>query len=248
MPTKKIIALTASFLVVFLVFLVILMPAQVVKAALMPTPDVDSGAPDIRVSGLWWKGHADSIWKQQLISVNWEMDWRGLTPGLLLESATGEIEVSGWFGVSNGGWELADANALLPARQVSEFLPMGRADGVLKLSQVGLSFSDDTVEHVSGALHYTGGELNWGFGEPVNVPPLDGLLSMQASGPQLEIQDNKKQKLAMAFVEDKRLVLQVLQAFPQLLGMAELGGDPNEEVYRTSRPLDLSALDDGAGA
>ena len=101
---------------------------------------------------------------------------------------------------------------------------------------------------VSGALHYTGGELNWGFGDPVTVPPLDGLLSMQASGPQLEIQDNKKQKLAMAFVENKMIVLQVLQAFPQLLGMAELGGDPNEEVYRTSRPLDFSNLGDGAGA
>lgn len=248
MSTKKVIALVGSFLVTLVIFVVILMPAQVVKGALIPAASTDSGAPDVRVSGLWWKGHADSIWKQQSISVNWEMDWRGLTPGLLLSSATGEIEVSGWVGVSNGGWQIADANALLPARQVSEFLPMGSASGVLKLSQVALNFADDAVEHVSGALHYTGGELNWGFGDPVTVPPLDGLLSMQASGPQLEIQDNKKQKLAMAFVENKMIVLQVLQAFPQLLGMAELGGDPNEEVYRTSRPLDFSNLGDGAGA
>jgi general secretion pathway protein N len=232
------------FIFSLLAFSIVLMPARALKSLVVPETIAEPAIARMRVSGLWWKGRAETVWQEQRLSLSWEMDWRGFRPGLMLSSAAGLVEVGGWIGVKAGNVNMEGVSAVLPVATMSKFLPLGHADGVISVSGFALTLADQVILDIAGEVSYSGGEADFGFGDSVVVPPIMGLFSMPRGAPQLDIHSSEEVRLARIFIEQDMVILQVLRAFPQLLGMSDLEGDAADEVYRVSQPLDLSALAD----
>lgn len=241
---RSVVLYSVVFLCALSAFSVVLMPAGALRNLVVPRDASEPALQRMRVSGLWWKGRADTVWQDQQLSLGWEMDWRGFRPGLLLSSAAGLVEVNGWIGVKAGNVNMEGVSAVLPVGAISKFLPLGHADGVISVSDFAITLADKAILNISGAVSYSGGSADFGFGDSVVVPPIVGLFSMSEDAPQLDVQSSEEVKLARIFMEKDMVVLQVLRAFPQLLGMSDIDGGAGDEVYRVSQPLDLSALAD----
>lgn len=239
---KSIVLHLAVFFFALSAFVIVLMPAGTLKGFVLPVDASEPALERMRVSGLWWRGHAETVWQGQTVSFGWEMDWRGFRPGFLLSSAMGRLVVGGWVGVKGGNVNVEGVSAVLPAGAISKFLPFGNADGVISVSDFAAILSDQAILNISGGVSYSGGNADIGFGDSVVVPPIMGFFSMSSGAPQLDIQSAEEVRLARIFIEKDMVVLQVLRAFPQLLGMSDVEGGGGDEVYRVSQRLDLSSL------
>lgn len=225
------------FFSALLVFIVVLMPASAIRSLVVPVHAPEPALDRMRVSGLWWKGYAETVWQGQQLSFGWEMDWRDVRPGLLLSSAAGMVEVTGWIGVKGSGLSMEEIRAVLPVSAVSKFLPFGQADGVISVSDFAVTLAGQSILNISGSVNYSGGSADFGLGDAVVVPPIKGLFTMANGAPQLDVQSAEEVRIARVFIEEEMVVLQVLRAFPQLLGVSDVEGDASDEVYRASQPL-----------
>lgn len=231
-------ALGAVFVTSLVVFLVALMPAALVidrVPALRP-----GGAPLVLsdARGPWWDADVRARWRDQQGRLSWRLDWHGLTPGVNLSLATGDLNARGWLGAAWGDWRLEQWRAEVPVGMVSRQVPQGDADGTVSLSLLVLELVDENVVDARGTLDYSGGTVSWGRDGAARVPPLDGRLAMSEDVPQLTVTGPDEQQLVLARLENKTLNVQVRRAWPQLLGVSQ-GGDPSDVVFRMRRPLTL---------
>ncbi|MEP5051227.1 MAG: type II secretion system protein N [Alloalcanivorax venustensis] len=231
-------ALGAVFVASLVVFLVALMPAALVidkVPALRP-----GGAPLVLsdARGPWWDADVRARWRDQQGRLSWRLNWHGLTPGVDLSLAAGELQARGWLGAAWGDWRREQWRAEVPVAMVSRQVPQGDADGTVSLSLLVLELVDENVVDAKGTLDYSGGTVSWGRDGAARVPPLDGRLSMSESGPRLTVTGPEEQQLVLASLENKTLSVQVRRAWPQLLGVSQ-GGDPSDVVFRMRRPLTL---------
>ena len=233
---RRWIALGIVFLVSLCVFLVALMPAAVVVGRL-PALRV-GGAPATlsNAQGLWWKGAANVRWSDWQGQLRWQLDWHGFAPGALFDIAASGLSARGWVGGSYGDWRLEQWRASVPVAAVSRYVPQGSATGVVEVNLAALEFSDNTVIDARGTLHYGGGVVSWGRGGSASVPSLNGLLAMEKAGPRLTVTGPQQQELMRAGIANKRLSVQVLRAWPELLGVSQ-GGNPGDVVFRMSQPV-----------
>lgn len=233
---RRWIALGIVFLASLCVFLVALMPAAAVVERL---PALRVGGAPVTLSnaqGLWWKGAVDVRWRDRQGQVRWQLDWHGLTPGAQIDINASELSARGWLGGFYGGWRLEQWRASVPVAVIGRYVPQGSATGVVAVTLAALEFSDDAVTDARGTLHYGGGVVSWGQGGSASVPALNGLLAMEKEGPRLTVTGPQQQELVRAGIVKKRLSVQVLRAWPELLGVSQ-GGNPEDVVFRMSQPV-----------
>ncbi|MED5387712.1 MAG: type II secretion system protein N [Pseudomonadota bacterium] len=239
MPRSLTLALV--FLVSLLVFLIIGMPAA---AVVEQVPALRPGGAALTLSdprGRWWQGQARWRWKQLQGSLDWELDWHGLVPGanLSLRSDRGEsARLSGWLGADWGDWQLEQARLSLPVAMVAEHVPQGSADGRLDGVLMALTIADDRIAHLQGTLDYSGGQVTWGNNGSATVPALRGRLSMEEDAPTLRVVDPEGERLMHARIAEGRFHLEVMRAWPLLLGVSQ-GGSPEDVVFQMSQPFSL---------
>lgn len=233
--------LTLCFLVFLLAFLVVLMPAAVVVERV---PALQIGGARLQLSeprGRWWQGQANWQWKQLQGSLEWSLDWHWLTPGVQLATRTHQGEnarLSGWLGMDWGDWELQQARVSVPVALVADQVPQGGADGRVDVSLMRLRLADGQIDDAQGTLHYSGGTVTWGRNGAAQVPVLDGRLSMEGEVPTLQVNDPEGTRLMQARLEQGRFHLEVMRAWPILLGVSQ-GGQPDDVVFRMSQPFSL---------
>lgn len=241
---RRWIVLGAIFLISLGVFLVALMPAAVVVERM---PMLRPGGERLLLSdarGRWWHGSVMVRWREQQGRLSWALDWHGLTPGVWLDLDAGDLNAQGWLGgLSSDGWRLEQWHGTMPVALVSRYVPQGDATGLVEVSLMALELDGGVLVDAKGVLHYGGGVVSWGRqGEgAAQVPPLDGVLSLQAAGPVLVITGPQKQQLVRADISKGKLHVKVRRAWPQLLGVSQ-GGNPNDVVFSLSRPVSLGAV------
>lgn len=237
---KQGIGLGLIFVTAFVIFMVVLLPANMVTAH-WPTPaDNEVGMPAPQLQGLWWKGQGKFSFQDRPLSLAWELDWHGLVPGLTLNIQSGEIRANGWVGADWGNWRLEQWRGTLPTEMLNGLFPQGHASGELDIRLQRLRLENTEITAAKGNLHYGGGKVSLGQGMEVDVPALDGTLSMEQGAPLLAVTGPNQQHLAAARLQDETLTLEVFRAFPLLLKMSE-GGDATDVVFSTRQNLPVSA-------
>ena len=239
MPRNLTLALV--FVVSLLVFLVLGMPAAVVVERV---PAMRVGGAVLTLSeprGRWWQGQAQWRWKQLQGSLDWTLDWHGLVPGtqLSLRSDAGEpASLTAGVGADWGDWQVEQARLSLPVALVADHVPQGGADGRVDAVLMSLQVADDAIQHVQGTLDYSGGTVTWGRNGAADVPPLQGRLSMEDQVPSLQVTDPEGERLVQARINEGRFHLEVMRAWPLLLGVSQ-GGSPDDVVFQMSQPFSL---------
>lgn len=235
---RRWVAWGAVFIVSLLVCLVALMPAAVVVER-VPTLR-PGGAPLVlsEARGRWWQGRVDARWREYGGELAWTLDWHGLTPGVRLAMVSNDLSATGWVGIQWNGWRLEQWRASLPVAPFSAEVPQGNADGSVDLVLMNLELADRTVVDAKGTLTYSGGTITWGSDGSARVPPLDGRLAMVDGAPELTVTGPRQQQLVHARLDNEKLNVRVLRAWPQLLGVSQ-GGDPSDVVFSMNRPLTL---------
>lgn len=235
---RRWIALGAIFLISLCVFLIALMPAVVLVRHL---PALRPGGAPLTFSnahGRWWDGTMEVAWRDQRGTVSWRLDWRGLTPGVRLNLQDGDLKAGGWLGAAWGNWRLAQWRGSVPVDMVGRYVPQGNATGTVNFVLLSLELADHSVVDAKGTLNYSGGTVTWGQGGSAPVPPLDGRLSMEKTGPVLVVTGPRKQQLVRAGIANGKFDLKVRRAWPQLLGVSQ-GGNPSDVVFQMTQPVAL---------
>lgn len=241
MPRKWILGL--SFVLSLVVFLTLLMPAAVVLERM---PALRIGGAPLALSaprGPWWQGQCQWRWQQLQGDLQWDLDWHGLVPGLQLSLQSrpglhGDAKLSGWLGADWGDWHLEQARFSIPVALVAEHVPQGQADGRVDGTILSLKIAEQAILDAQGTAQYSGGLVTWGRNGSAKVPALDGRLSMESGVPTLQVVDPQGTELVVARIADERFQLQVLRAWPMLLGVSE-GGEADDVVFQMSQPFKL---------
>lgn len=239
MPRTLTLALV--FIASLLVFLIVSMPAAVVVERV---PAVHLAGAPLALSeprGRWWQGQARWRWKQLQGSLAWTLDWHGLVPGaqVSLRSDQGQqATLSGWVGADWGDWQVEQARLSLPVALVAEHVPQGGADGRVDAVLMALQIADNTIQQLQGTLDYSGGTVTWGNNGAATVPELQGRLSMAGEVPTLQVVDPDGERLMHARISEGRFHLEVMRAWPLLLGVSQ-GGSPDDVVFQMSQPFSL---------
>ena len=240
MPRKWILALL--FVVSLVLFLAVLMPAAVLVErvpALRP-----GGAPLLLESprGPWWAGQVNWRWQKLQGVLEWQLDWHGLTPGLMLSARTSQgddARIRGWIGgAGQQDWSVEQLRLTLPVALVAERVPQGDADGRVDATIMALSVSGGQIEEAQATLQYSGGTVTWGRNGSATVPVLEGRVSMEGDVPSLQVTDPEGTALLNASLAEGRFQLAVLRAWPQLLGVSQ-GGNADDVVFQMSQPFSL---------
>ncbi|MEQ3637816.1 type II secretion system protein N [Alcanivorax sp.] len=236
MPRK--ITLALLFGVSLLLFLLLLMPAAVlVERVPLLRP---AGAPMLlsKPQGVWWDGQANWQWQRRQGTVQWELDWHGLVPGLTLKmrSTDDAARLSTWVGADWGDWQLQEARLSLPVALVAAHIPQGSADGRVDATLMQLTLGDDKIKQLQGTLQYSGGTVSWGRNGSATVPVLQGRLSMDNAQPTLQVVGPEGESLVDARLAEGRFELEVRRAWPMLLGVSQ-GGNPQDVVFQMSQPF-----------
>lgn len=235
----KLIALTLFFLLSLLGFLAWLMPAAFVVERLPELRPAGHPLTLTSTTGRWWQGQSDWRWQDQGGELDWNLDWHGLVPGVTFKLASQEARAAGWLGADWGDWQLEQVRLSLPVPLVAEHLPQGSATGQVDATVIQARLSDNRINDLQGTLEYGGGTVSWGD-ESATIPKLDGRLVMEKDTPVLTVTDPEKSQLLHASLEEGRFQLQVMRAWPQLLGVSQ-GGNPSDVVFRMSQPVPLNA-------
>jgi general secretion pathway protein N len=103
---------------------------------------------------------------------------------------------------------------------------------------MALQIAGDTIEQLQGTLDYSGGTVTWGNNGAATVPELQGRLSMEGQVPTLQVTDPEGERLVQARIDEGRFHLEVMRAWPLLLGVSE-GGSPDDVVFQMSQPFSL---------
>ncbi len=240
MPRKLTIALV--FVACLLVFLVVLMPAAVLVERV---PQLRPGGAPLTLEtsrGRWWSGQVDWRWQQQQGTLGWTLDFHGLTPGVELSlrtTAGQDVRLAGWVGGSDAqNWQLDQVRLSLPVELIADRIPQGGADGRADATVMGLAIQEGQVTDARATVQYGGGTVTWGRSASAVVPVLQGRLSMEGETPVLEVNDPEGQRLMSARLSEGRFQLEVLRAWPMLLGVSQ-GGQPDDVVFQMSQPFSL---------
>lgn len=231
--------LISVFVVSFLGFLVWMLPAELVVGRVDAVPlgpgRLQLSAPAGRV----WDGQTGWRWQQLSGELDWELDWRGMTPGVRLDlrEKSGRLRLQGWLSAGSGGdFSARDLELKVPVDMVTDAMPHGGADGYVSGRIEQLDWSGKGFEALSGELRYGGGQARWGRDGSASVPPLDARLFMEGGAARARVTDPDGRALAEARVGDSDLRFQVFRAWPALLGESG-GGDPQDVVFEVTRPL-----------
>lgn len=234
MPRKLWLALV--FLISLTGWLLWLAPASLLTASL---DGVTVGNAPLRLSapqGSIWQGSAGWRWRELAGNLSWDMDWRGLVPGVQLGLAGG-IEARGWLGGRPDDAALRDFSGTLGGAVLSRLLPKLQLEGTVSARGLSLSYSDKRVRDVAGRIAYTGGEASWARQSPVQVPPLTGELESTQEGFEVVVRTPRGQDpLALAAIQGNVGSLKVYRAWAAALGLSR-GGAPGDVVFETSLPL-----------
>ena len=233
MPAKR--WLIATFLVSFLVFLVAGLPARLV-AQLAQQPLAASGVSIVSASGTLWHGQSVWRWRDMRGELGWELDWRGLTPGINID-LKGPLALSGWLSGGPASVQLRDAELSMAGAMLERWQPQLKLAGRITGRNLALSFRDKRVTDAAGELAYTGGQASWSTQKPVTVTPLKGVLEPTDDGAALTVRDaSDGSMLAQGSITGNTGALKVYRAWVMMLELSR-GGAPEDVVFETSMPL-----------
>jgi general secretion pathway protein N len=233
MPAKR--WLIAVFLVSFLTFLIAGLPAALV-VQLVQKPLAASGVSVISASGTLWHGQGVWRWRDLRGQLGWELDWRGLRPGVTVD-LEGPLALSGWVSGGPASVQLRDAELSMAGAMLERWQPQLKLGGRITGRNLGLSFRDKRVTDAAGELAYTGGQASWSTQKPVTVAPLKGVLESTDDGASLTVRDaSEGSLLAQGSIAGNIGALKVYRAWVMMLELSR-GGAPEDVVFETSMPL-----------
>ncbi|MDF1630848.1 MAG: hypothetical protein P1U78_13705 [Alcanivoracaceae bacterium] len=225
----------ALLLLSVLVWVVWLIPA---KPLVGPIDGVMLGQAPLRVArveGRLWDGGASWQWQQLRGGLRWQVEWRGLVPGLEF-SLTGDIVASGWLGSGGSGVDLRNVDLAAPLAPLIAGMPNISAEGNLSLRELSLQWSDKGPAGAQGNLGYTGGYVSWAADQGATLPPLQGTLRQEGAAAVVEVYSPEGELLADGALDRDNARLRVYRAWPALLGFSQ-GGSASDVVFETSQQL-----------
>lgn len=234
--------LITVFVVSFLAFVAWMAPAQLLVGRLGAIP-LGSGQLQLtQPAGRVWDGRVDWRWQRLSGTLDWALEWRGLTPGLRLElgESGDRFSLDGWVGSRRGSVLRArELDLKIPLATVTERFPRGSADGYISGRLAQLSWTGEAFSALSGELRYSGGQVRWGTDGAARVPPLKGRLYMEDGQARGRVTGPDEQLLAEAGIGQGEAKLRVFRAWPALLGVSG-GGSAEDVVFEASRPFSPS--------
>lgn len=228
--------LVSVFLVSFLVWSLWLLPAAPVVSKLDGLRVGDAPLQLSQVQGRLWEGSAHWRWQRQDGRLRWDLDWRGLTPGVLLALESGSVALDGWLGGGPGRVSARDFTLEMPVAEIARHLEQGSAEGTVSADIRELDWRGDAFHALEGRLKWTGGRVSWKPDGSAEIPPLDGRLFMEGKAARGEVTDLEGQQLAEARIVDGEITFRVFRAWPMLLGVSG-GGQASDVVLEVSQPF-----------
>lgn len=228
--------LVTVFVVSFLGFGLWSVPAEVLVSRVSGFPLGDARLELDQPRGRLWDGAARWRWRRLTGRVDWDLDWRGLTPGLQLALSGGGIELAGWLGGGSGRVRALDWQLDLPVSLIARHVDRGDAGGRLSGELRELHWRDRQMQALDGELRWSGGTVRWQPDGNADLPPLDGRLFMAEGTPRAEVTDPDGQQLADARIANGEAHLRVYRAWPMLLGVSG-GGQASDVVLEVSQPV-----------
>ena len=225
----------AALLLSVLVWVVWLIPA---KPLLEPVDGVMLGQQPLRlarIEGRVWDGSARWQWQRLSGSLRWQVDWRGLTPGVEL-FITGDIVASGWLGSAAGGVDLRNVDVAAPLAPLIAGMPNVSAEGNVSLRSVSFKWTDNGPAGAQGSLGYTGGYVSWAAEQGATLPALEGMLRQDGEAAVAEVYSPAGELLADGSLDRDNARLRVYRAWPALLGFSQ-GGSASDVAFETSQQL-----------
>lgn len=228
--------LISVFLVSFAGFALWSMSARVLLPHL-PQPRLADGPVQFdQARGRIWDGSLRWRWHERAGRLDWNLDWRGLSPGVQLSLTGRGLDIAGWLGGGPGQLRLTDWRLDLPVSLIGRFVERGSAGGRVTGRLRQLVWRDGAIDALSGQLRWSGGHVRWPPDGQADLPPLEGRLFRQAGKARAEVTDPDGRRLASARLVDGQLRLRVYRAWPMLLGVSQ-GGSASDVVFEVSRPL-----------
>lgn len=228
--------LVSVFLVSFLIWSLWLLPAAPVISKLDGVAVGGAPLQMSQVQGRLWDGSAHWRWQRQNGRLRWDMDWRGLTPGVQLALESGSVALDGWLGGGSGRFSARELTLHMPVAEIARHLEQGSAEGSVSADIRELDWRDDAFHALEGRLKWSGGRVSWEPAGSAEVPPLDGRLFMEGEAARAEVTDPEGQQLAEARIVDGEITFRVFRAWPMLLGVSG-GGQASDVVLEVSQPF-----------
>lgn len=228
--------LISVFLVSFLIWSLWLLPAAPVVSKLDGLPVAGAPLQLSQVQGRLWEGSAHWRWQRQDGRLRWDIDWRGLTPGVRLALESGSVAFDGWLSAGPGRFSARELTLNMPVAEIARHIEQGSAEGTVSADVRELDWRDESFEALEGRLKWSGGRVTWQGGGSADIPPLDGRLFMEGGTARAEVTDPEKQRLAEASVTDGEITFRVFRAWPMLLGVSG-GGQASDVVLEVSQPF-----------
>ncbi|MEC7119836.1 MAG: type II secretion system protein N [Pseudomonadota bacterium] len=226
--------------IALLIFIVLQLPAAWLMARLSPNnPYID------HVTGNIWKGQAD--WHVQEVQgvLSWKLrPWELilLRIGADVDVSVSDSQLSGQVAVGRQSWQIKQLNGQVSAHTLRSVMPWQWPDSPIRISNLGLKFSQDKgFDQIDGQLNWGGGTLGYPFEGRIQraaLPPLVGRLGLNRERLHLAMTDSNNARMGDIYVSadqmlDVQLTQRLLQTVAGYRGQAGL----DTAVVTTRQPL-----------
>ncbi|WP_166263167.1 type II secretion system protein N [Marinobacter caseinilyticus] len=245
----KVVWLTLAGLLVYLVALVILLPAGWLWHWIEPHAGLPDQVRIHQVSGRVWEGEAGIYFNNRPLRVGWRLGMPdvsklGLPLSFSVESAYSQVE--GRLDVSWPGSAKVSAGGLIKVREFEDLIRRSGGamlEGDVAIERLVLEWRDGAFGDGRGVARWSGGEVTWPMGDGVQsaqFPPMEAVLNAAAGQVSLKVSEQgKDEPVALADIfPDGMLEIQVFKRMVDLAGQSWSGAaQPGDTIFRVRQPL-----------
>lgn len=215
---------------VFILFVLLQLPASWIMAKFYKNNTILQN-----VNGNIWVGQADWQYRHLKGSVSWntrplDLLWLRLGADVEIRSGNSLVETQVGYGIGKN-LILQDVTGQISADTLQQFANWQWPSNAIQIDVKELRFHKETgFDRVEGQLNWTGGLLQYNVrmrDEKMNIPSLKAQLSAETGKLNIDVRDQKDQKMAMFSLDqnmmlDTQLTQRLLLNVPTYSGQASL--------------------------
>lgn len=245
----KVVLLVLLALMIYVVGLVLWLPAGWVWAQASPRVDLPPGVSVQQVSGSLWQGAARLDIQHRPVRLSWQLDWPDvmtLRQPVTVSVETADSRVSGDLVL---GWPRELVADMTGRLHVPEFADLIRENGGALLEgdviidRLRLAASDQRLESASGLGRWPGGNVSWPMGgsrQSAVFPPMQATLADTGDGVLLTISEQGEAEAAAeaGLSLNGMMDIRVYKRMVDLAGQSWSGSaSPGDVVFQVQQPL-----------
>lgn len=245
----KIFLLTLAGVLIYLVALVVLVPAgwmwHQASAHIQLPPEIQVR----QVAGKAWSGAAAAVVAGYPVRLEWQLGAPALSPLAVpvdFSLATSQSSVKGRVNLDWRGSGTLDASGRLAVAEFEEIIRRSGGamiEGDVTIDQLVLSWKDGRINAADGLGRWAGGRVTWPMGNTVgraDFPPMRATLDSTADGVALVVaQENGSGPAADAEIRWSGMMeLRIYKRMVDLAGQPwPASASPDDVVFRVRQPL-----------